>query len=80
MLSAMPRIDDETGYAQRLREAADPATSPWRLAELADNPDADVRIEVAANPSASSLTILRLGRDVDPRVRAIVAVSNRIGA
>jgi hypothetical protein len=76
----MTGIDDETGYTQRLREAADPVTSPWRLATLADDPDPDVRMAVAANPSASSLTILRLGRDVDLRVRAILAVRNGIGA
>jgi hypothetical protein len=62
----MTRTDDETGYAQRLHEAADPSTSPWRLATLADDADPDVRMAVAANPSASTLTILRLGRDVNP--------------
>jgi len=45
---SMTRTDDHTGCA--LLEAADPATPPWRLAALADDPDPDVRMAVAAIP------------------------------
>jgi len=63
---------DVTGRAGALREAADPNTSPWRLAAIANHLDPDVRMAVAANPSASGLTILRLRSDVDPRVRVVL--------
>jgi hypothetical protein len=43
-------IVDETGLNERLQRAADPATSPWHLAELADDPDPEIRMVVAANP------------------------------
>ena len=74
----MTRTDDQTGYV--LDEAADPDTSPWRLAALADDPDPDVRMAVAANPSASSLTVMRLRRDVDSRVRLVVSARYGSGA
>jgi hypothetical protein len=76
----MSRTDNQIGYG--LREAADPDTSPWRLAALADDPDPDpdVRMAVAANPSASSLTVMRLRRDVDPRVRVVLSARNDIVA
>ncbi len=71
--------DAASGFAQLLREAADHDTSPWRLAALADDPDTDVRIAVAANPSASMLTVLRLRRDRDPRVRLVVSMCRDAG-
>lgn len=76
----MTVTDDQTGYAQRLHEAADPATSPWRLAALADAPDPDVRMTVATNPSASALTILHLRHDTDPQVRAVLPERYGMGA
>ena len=63
----------QIGYADDLREAADPTTSPWRLAALAVSVDRDVRVAVAANPSTSALTILRLRRDLDPRVLVVLS-------
>jgi hypothetical protein len=80
IFSAMTSIDNEIGSTELLREAADPSTSPWRLATLADNSEPDVRMAIAANPSVSLLTVLRLGRDVEPRVRAILAARYGIGA
>jgi len=68
ILATMPRTDDQTGDV--LDEAADPSTSPWRLATLADDADPEVRMAVATNPSASLLTTLRLRSDRDGRVRA----------
>ena len=76
----MTLTDDQTGYAHRLHEAADPSTSPWRLAVLADDANPDVRMTVATNPSASALTILRLRRDADPRVRAVLPERYDMGA
>ena len=76
----MTRTDDDTGYAQRLHNAADPRTSPWRLAALADDPDPDVRTAVAANPSASVLTVMRLRKDDDAGVRMVVSTRQGIGA
>ncbi|HXX90469.1 MAG TPA: hypothetical protein VEI83_09635 [Acidimicrobiales bacterium] len=73
----MPIIDDETSYVRRLELAADPETSSWQLAALADDPDPEVRSAVAVNPSASRLNVLRLQRDPDPAVRA--AVTERLG-
>ena len=67
----MTRFDDQPGHATRLREAADPSTPPWQLAVLADDPESDVRMTVATNPSASALTILRLRRDVDLRTQMV---------
>jgi len=71
ILAAMARTDDQTGDV--LDEAADLSTSPWRLAALADDPDPEVRIVVASNPSASALTRVRLQGDDDPRVRAVAS-------
>ena len=73
----MAQTYDDTGYAQRLQEALDPDTPSWRLAELAGDSEPDVRMAVAANALASSLTVLRLQRDTDPRVR--LAASTRHG-
>jgi len=75
---SMTRTDDHTGYG--LREAADPTTSPWRLAQLADDADPEVRMVVGANPSASALTVMRLRHDVDPRVRLVVSSRYGTGA
>jgi hypothetical protein len=66
----MTQTYEEIGLAERLDQAADPATSPWRLAALADDAEPEVRMTVATNPSASSLTVSRLRRDPDIRVRS----------
>ena len=66
-------VGNGTGLALALREADDPDTSPWRLAELANHVEAVVRMAVAVHPSAPALTILRLRRDVDPRVRVVLS-------
>jgi len=66
-------LADDTGNVLARREADDPATSPWRLAALAKHLDPDVRMAVAVHPSASALTILRLRRDLDPRVRVVLS-------
>jgi hypothetical protein len=54
ILTSVGRTEDQTESV--LDEAADPNTSPWRLATLADDPNPEVRMAVAANPSSSSLT------------------------
>lgn len=64
---------EERDLAVALREANDPDTSPWRLAALANHVDAAVRVAVAVHRSASALTILRLRRDSDPRVRVVLS-------
>jgi len=66
-------VADGSGDLVARREAADPETSPWRLAALATHVDAEVRMAVAANASASGLTILRLRRDTDPRVHVVLS-------
>lgn len=71
---------DETGYAERLRQAADRSTPSWRLAALAEDPEPEVRLAVAINPSSSSLTVLRLRRDLDIRVRTGAMESDGITA
>jgi len=71
-------VDDETGHARALREAVDSDTSPWRLAALANHVDPHVRMAVGANPSAPALTILRLRRDLDPRVRVVLSAYREI--
>jgi hypothetical protein len=65
------RTYDQTGCV--LHEAADPTTSPWRLAALADHLDPEVRMAVAANPSASTLTVMHLHRDTDPGVSVVLS-------
>ena len=72
-------IIDETGL-RRLQRAADPATSSWILADLADDADSEIRAAVAGNPSSSELTRLRLRRDRDPEVRAAAGERYGIGA
>ena len=71
-------LADNTGSALARREADDPATSPWRLAALANHLDPDVRMAVAVHPSASALTILRLRRDHDPRVRVVLSACREV--
>ncbi len=63
----------------RRAEAASAHTEPWRLAELASDPDARVRREVAENPAASDTTLSRLRTDSDRgvRVSANVQVAER---
>jgi hypothetical protein len=78
-LAAM-NIVDETGLNDRLQRAADPATSPWHLAELVDDPDPEIRRAVATNTSASELTRHRLQQDPDPAVRAAAGERYDIGA
>ena len=73
ILASITRTDDEMEYGQRLHEAADPETPPWRLVVLAADPDPHVRMAVATNPATSSLALLRLQRDADARVRAAVS-------
>jgi hypothetical protein len=65
--------NSESVYADALQEAADPNTTAWRLAALAVSVDRDVRVAVAANPSTSALTLLRLRRDLDPRVLVVLS-------
>lgn len=64
---------DEMDHVPALQEADDPDTSPWRLAALASHVDPAVRIAVAVHRSTSALTILRLRRDLDARVRVVVS-------
>lgn len=78
-LAAMSIVDD-AGLSERLQRAADPATPSWVLADLADDTDSEIRAAVASNPSASELTRLRLQRDPDPAVRAVVTERYGIGA
>ena len=74
----MTLVDVEGSLVDLLYEAADQDTSPWRLAALADDPHPDVRMAVATNPSAPSLTLLRLRGDVNPRIQVVLAA--RFGA
>ena len=80
IISAAMTLIDETSHIRRLEAAADPETSSWQLAALADDSEPDVRMAVAANPSTSMLTVMRLQRDDDPGVRAIVSARQGISA
>jgi len=51
-------------------------TTPLDALEiLADDPDRDVRIEVALNPRVTAHLLARMARDPDPLVRSAVARS-----
>lgn len=54
-------------------EAASPATSPGRLAELATHHSKSVRAAVADNPAASDEVLALLADDIDPVVRMTAA-------
>lgn len=59
--------------ALRVREGANPATPPARLAGLARDPSVTVRASLAMNPAAPPDAVAALARDADERVRAVLA-------
>lgn len=61
--------ESEPTIRSRRAEAADPATSPERLSELADTPSLRLRATVASNPNWQPAVLSALSNGIHPRVR-----------
>lgn len=72
--TALARPDE----AARVRQSANPATSPEALAALADDVSVTVRAALALNPRTPARATELLARDADERVRALL--SQRLAA